>query len=96
MRSAGAPTARIPPLADPAARSAAHRLDEPCQREPAAEDQLGVERGEGRLVAEETRRGLLDGQLLLLRGVRRVVRRHEVEDAIAQGFARRRRGRPRA
>src|SRR5215218_1562821 len=73
-------------LADPAPRRAAHRPDQPWERDATPEDQLGVERGEGRLVPQETRRGLLEGQLLLLRGVRRVIRGHEVEDAIAQGF----------
>src|SRR5829696_1204969 len=73
------------PLPDPTARRAAHGLYETRQREPAAEDQLGVERGEGCLVAEKARRGLLHRQLLLLRGVRRVIRSHEVEDAIPEG-----------
>src|SRR5919107_639856 len=70
---------------DPPARGAAHRFDEASQREPAFQDQLRVERGEGRLVAEEAGRGLLYRQLFLFRSVRRVVRRDEVEDAVAQG-----------
>src|SRR5215212_4619973 len=74
-------------LADPAPRRAAHRPDQPWERDPTPpEDQLGVEGGEGGLVPQEPWCGLLEGQLLLLRGVRRVIRRHEVEDAIAQGF----------
>src|SRR5918995_5871060 len=43
---------------DPATRSAAHRLYETRQREFAAEDQICVQCGEGRLVAEETGRSL--------------------------------------
>src|SRR5215211_6662568 len=70
---------------DPAAGAAAHRFDEAFQREPAAEDQLCVQRGEGRLVAEETGRGLLYWQLFLFRGVGSVVCRDEVEDAVAKG-----------
>src|SRR5215218_651968 len=70
----------------PAPRRAAHRLDQPREREPALENQLRVKRREGRLVSEETRRCLLEGQLLLLGGVRRVIRGHEIEDAIAQGL----------
>src|SRR5215207_2553372 len=73
------------PLPDPTARRAAHGLYETRQREPAAEDQLGVERGVGCLVAEKARRGLLYRQLLLLRGVRRMIRSHEVDAAIPQG-----------
>src|SRR5215207_6912659 len=70
----------------PAPRRAAHRLDEPRERDPTPENQLRVERCEGRLVSEETRRCLLEGQLLLLGGVRRVIRRHEIEDALTQGL----------
>src|SRR5215210_3387915 len=44
---------------DPPARGAAHHLYEAFKREPAAENQIGVQRGEGRLVAEETGSGLL-------------------------------------
>src|SRR5919107_1194678 len=82
----GSPCRDPTSLADPAPRRAAHRPDQPWERDPAPENQLGVEGGEGGLVPQKTRRGLLEGQLLLLRGVRRVIRRHEVEDAIAQGF----------
>src|SRR5215217_4579064 len=70
----------------PAPRRAAHRLDQPREREPAPENQLRIKRREGRLVSEETRSCLLERQLLLLGGVGRVIRRHEVEDAIAQGL----------
>src|SRR5215216_325950 len=44
---------------DPPARGAAHHLYEAFKREPATENQIGVQRGEGRLVAEETGSGLL-------------------------------------
>src|SRR3712207_2816996 len=54
---------------DPATRGAAHRLHEARQREPAAKDKIRIQRGEGRLVAEETRRGLFQWQLFLFRGV---------------------------
>src|SRR5215212_531190 len=70
---------------NPPAWRAAHGLHETRQREPAAENQIGVERGEGRFVAEKARRGLLHRQLLLLRGMRRVIRGHEVQDAVPQG-----------
>src|ERR687897_1663436 len=50
----------------PAPRRAAHRPDEPRERNPTPENQLCVERREGRLVSQEPRRGLLEGQLLLL------------------------------
>src|SRR3712207_6584857 len=43
------PDGQAPPLPDPPARGTAHRLDEPRQGEPAAQYELGVERGEGRL-----------------------------------------------
>src|SRR5215210_3733838 len=49
-------------LTYPPPRSAAHRLDQPREREPSPEDQLRVEHREGRLVAQEPRRGLLEGQ----------------------------------
>src|ERR671917_702201 len=42
----------------PPARGAAHRLDEPSQRKPATKDQVSIEDGESRLVAEEPWRGL--------------------------------------
>src|SRR5918994_3680889 len=76
-------------LADPPSRRTAHRLDEPRKRDRTSHNQLRVERRKGSLVAQETRRGLLEGQLLFLRGVRRVVRRHEVQHAVAQriGYA---------
>src|SRR5918997_6481164 len=80
------PDGQAPPLPDPPPRGTAHRLDEPRQGEPAAQHQLGVERGEGRLVPEKARRGLLHRQLLLLGGVRRVVGRHEVKDAALQAL----------
>src|SRR5215208_2926273 len=70
----------------PAPRRAAHRLDEPQERDPTPENQFRVKRREGRLVSEETRRCLLEGQLLLLGGVRCVIRRHEIEDALTQGL----------
>src|SRR5918995_621813 len=70
---------------DPATRSAAHRLYETRQREFAAEDQICVQCGEGRLVAEETGRSLFHWQLFLFGGVGRVVCRNEVEDAVAKG-----------
>src|SRR5215211_1521248 len=70
--------------ADPVPRSAAHRFDEPDERESTAQNQLRVERRKRRLVAQETGRGLLEGQLFLLGGVRRVVGRYEVEDAVTQ------------
>src|SRR5215212_2072037 len=79
------PDPEAPPLPDPAAGRTAHSLHETREREPAAEDQVGIKRGEGRLMAEKPRRGLLHRQLLLLRRVRRVVGSHEVEDAVAQG-----------
>src|ERR671916_2617313 len=70
---------------DPAARGAAHRFHEALKREPAAEDQIGVQRGEGRLVAEKTGRGLFYWQLFLFRRVGSVVCCDEVEDAVAKG-----------
>src|SRR5918998_3239020 len=72
-------------LPHPPPRCAAHSLHETCQREPAVQDQVGIERGEGRLVPEESRRGLLQRQFFLFRSVGRVIRGHEVEDAFAQG-----------
>src|SRR5215208_8519397 len=49
------------PLADPPSRRAAHRLDQPGERDPTVPDQLCVERREGSLVAQETRSCLLEG-----------------------------------
>src|SRR5918995_278933 len=58
---------------DPATGSTAHRLYEARQRESTAEDQICVQRGEGRLVAEVTWRGLFYWQFFLFSGVGRVV-----------------------
>src|SRR5215212_2245664 len=71
---------------DPAARSATHRLDQARERELPLKNQLRVECREGRLVAQETGRCLLEGELFLPLGVRRVIRRHEVQDAVAQSL----------
>src|SRR5215204_3951305 len=49
---------QAPSLTDPPAWGAAHRFDEPRQREPPGKDKICVERGERRLVAEESGRGL--------------------------------------
>src|SRR5215213_704291 len=76
---------QAPRTTDPPARCAAHRFYETRQREPAAEHEVRVERGEGRLVAEEARCGLFDRQLFLFPSMGRVVRSDEVEDALAQG-----------
>src|SRR5215212_8333731 len=76
---------QAPCATDPPARGAAHRLDEPSQSEPSTEHEVRVECGEGRLVAEEAWRGLLQRKLLLFRSVGRVIRRDEIEDAFAQG-----------
>src|SRR5918997_275290 len=73
-------------LANPPPRRTAHRLDEPRERDRTSQNQLRVERRKGSLVAQKTRRGLLEGQLLLLRGVRCVVRRHKIQQAVAQRF----------
>src|SRR5215211_326083 len=75
---------QVPCTTDPPARGTAHRLDEPSQRKPATEHEVGVECGEGRLVAEEAWRGLLQRKLFLFRSVGRVIRRDEIEDAFAQ------------
>ena len=79
------PCGQAAPITDPAAGAAAHRFDEPLEREAAAEDQVCVEGGEGRLVSQETGGGLLERELFLFGGVGRVVRGDEVEDAFAQG-----------
>src|SRR3712207_6410712 len=71
---------------DPVSWGAAHRLDQPGERDSIVQNQLRVESREGRLVTEESGRGLLQRQLLLLGGVRRVVGGHEVEGAVSQGF----------
>src|SRR5918997_6300988 len=68
--------ADAPAPADPASRGAAHSLDQPRERDSTVQDQLRVENREGRLVAEEAGRRLLQRQLLLLGGVRRVVCGH--------------------
>src|SRR5215211_7462522 len=70
--------------ANPASRSTAHRFNEPNERDLTSQDQVRVEHRKRRLVAQETGRGLLEGQLFLLGGVRRVVGRYEVEDAVTQ------------
>src|ERR687897_442908 len=79
------PDTETPPLPDPTSGRAAHSLDEAGERKPAVKKEIGVEGGEGRLVAQEPWRGLFHRQLLLLRGVRRVVGRHEIQDAVPQG-----------
>src|SRR5215210_483157 len=48
-----------PSFTDPPARRAAHRFDEPREREPTTQDEIRVQCGEGRLVAEESGRSLL-------------------------------------
>src|SRR5687767_13864048 len=55
-----------PPLPDPPPGRRAHRPYESVEREPAVEDELRVERGERGLMAEESRGGLLQRELLLL------------------------------
>src|SRR3712207_3863773 len=76
----------VPRTPNPVSRGAAHGLHQARERELAAQDQFGVEGGERRLVPEETGRGLLERELLLLGGVRRVVGSHEVEDSLLQGL----------
>src|SRR5918994_960762 len=78
------PDLQITALTYPPPRRATHRLHKSCQREPATQNQVGIQGGEGRLVTEEPRCGLLQRQLLLFRSVGRVVRSHEVEDTFAQ------------
>src|SRR5215212_7420756 len=79
------PNPEPPPLPDPPPGRAAHSLHETRERDPAAEDKVSIKRSEGGLVAKEARSGFLHRQLLLLRSVRGVVGRHEVEDTVAQG-----------
>src|ERR687893_2777514 len=76
--------ADVPTSVDPASRGAAHRLDQPRGRDSAVQDQLRVESREGCLVAEEAGSCLLQRQLLLLGGVRRVVGGHEVQGTDSQ------------
>src|SRR5919199_15633 len=62
----------------PTPRSTRHRLDQPRERKLSTLHQLRVERGEGRLVPQEARCGLLQRKLLLRSDMRRMVRHHEV------------------
>src|ERR687894_1443455 len=76
--------ADVPTPVDPASRGAAHRLNQPRERDATAQDQLRVEGRGGGLVAEEAGSGLLQRQFLLLGGVRRVVGGHKVQGTVSQ------------
>src|SRR5919202_2351786 len=58
---------------DQTPRSTRHRLDQPRERKLSTLHQLRVERGEGCLVPQETRGGLLQRKLLLRSSMRRMV-----------------------
>src|SRR4028119_1784836 len=81
------PNRQAPPPPHPAPRRGAHRLDEPAEGDLAGRDERRMEGRKRRLMAEKAGRCLLERECLLLRGVRGVVRRHEVEHAGSERLA---------